>query len=75
MTEENLNDFLVGIIQDLKEAESTMKVLKDSANSNGNIEMNDVANTLELIIAKINSAKSLLERHVDEKFSAKQNDT
>jgi hypothetical protein len=69
MLEENLNDFLVGIIQDLKEAESTMKVLKDSANNNCNIEMNDVANTLELIIAKINSAKYLIERHVDEEFS------
>jgi len=68
MFKENLNDFLVGIIQDLKEAESTMKVLKDSANNNSNIEMNDVANTLELIIAKINSAKYLLERHLDEEF-------
>lgn len=72
MLEENLNDFLVGIIQDLKESESTMKVLKDSASNNCNIEMNDVANTLELIIAKVNSAKYLLERYVDEEF-CKQN--
>jgi len=68
MIEENLNDFLISIIQDLKETESSMKVLKDAANNNCNIEMNDVANTLEIIIAKINSAKYLLERHVDEKF-------
>jgi hypothetical protein len=31
--------------------------------------MSDVANTLELIIAKINGAKYLLERYVDEAFS------
>lgn len=30
--------------------------------------MNDVANKLEPIIAKINSAKYLLEIHVDEEF-------
>lgn len=64
-----LNDFIVEIFQDLKELESMLKVLKDSACSERNeIEMVDVGNTLEVVVAKISNAKNSLDKYINTAF-------
>lgn len=65
----DLNDFIAEILQDLKEIESVMKVLKDSTyNHNNESTMIDIGNTLEIIIAKISNTKISLDKYIDIAF-------
>lgn len=69
MNQIELNDFIIEIFQDLKELESMLKVLKDSAYSEKNeIEMIDIGNTLEIIVAKISNARISLNKYIDTAF-------
>ena len=61
--ENGLYDFLIEIIQNLNEIESLLKVLRDSVNNENNrISLNDIENTLETIIARLNSTKISLDK-------------
>lgn len=60
-----LNNFIIGILQDFIELESMLKVLKDSAYSkNSEIEMSDIGNTLEVIVAKTSNTKISLNKYI-----------
>lgn len=57
------NDFIVETMQDFNEIYSILKVLKDSINNeNPEIELNDISNTLEIIIAKVHNTKLALDK-------------
>lgn len=56
-------------MQDYKETESMVKVLKDSVNNeNKDITFIDIGNTLETILAKINNTNLALEKYIDIAF-------
>ena len=56
-------DFIVNIIQDVDEINSILKVLKDSVNNeNCEIEIYDIANSLEIIISKVYNTKIALNK-------------
>lgn len=58
-----INDFLIDIIQDFNEIESLLKVLKDSVNNeNSEIAFADIANTLEIVLSKIYNTKISLNK-------------
>lgn len=62
----DLNDFIIEILQDFIELESMLKVLKDSAYSERcEIEMSDIGNTLEVIVAKTSNTKFSLNKYID----------
>lgn len=64
-----LNDFIIEILQDFIELESMLKVLKDSAYSkNSEIEMSDIGNTFEVIVAKTSNTKLSLNKYIDIAF-------
>lgn len=66
MSEKQLNDFVVEILQDFNEIQSMMKVLKDSVISENNeITMIDVGNTLEVLVAKASNTKLSFEKYID----------
>ena len=57
------SDFVVETIQDFNGIYSALKVLKDSVNNeNSEIEIKDISNTLEIIIAKVHNAKRALDK-------------
>lgn len=59
-------DFIVEILQDIIEIESTAKILKSSVdNMNAEISINDIVNFLEIFVAKINNAKHSLDKYID----------
>ena len=65
----DLNDFIMEIFQDLKEIESIMKVLKDSAyNNNNESTMTDTGNALEIIIAKMSNTTISLDKYINIAF-------
>lgn len=58
-----LNDFVVDIVQDFNELNSILKILKDSVNNeNKEITIEDISNSLEIIISKAYSTKLSLEK-------------
>lgn len=70
MNQTELNDFIIEILQDIIELESMLKVLKDSACSERNeIEMVDIGNTLEVIVAKISNARISLNKYINTTFN------
>lgn len=69
MKEADLNDFIVDILQDFYEIESSLKVLKNSVfNENCEITMQDIGNNLELIITKFSNTKNSLNKYIDSAF-------
>lgn len=65
-----LNDFIIEIMQDFIELESMLKVLKDSAyNERCEITMLDIANSLEVIVAKTSNTKMALNKFIDAAFN------
>lgn len=69
MNDIELNDFIIEILQDIIELESSLKVLKDATYSKSNeISMIDVSNNLEIIIAKIYNTKISLDKYIDTVF-------
>lgn len=70
MNKKCLNDFIMDVFQDFVEIESMLKVLKNStSNENCEILMEDVGNILEIVTAKMNSAKISLSKYIDDAFS------
>jgi hypothetical protein len=69
MSQKELNDYAAEIMQDYKETESMLKVLKDSvSNENSDIDFVDIGNTLEIILAKINNTNLAFEKHINTAF-------
>jgi len=69
MQNKNLNDFVIDILQDFDEIQSTMKILKGSINNDNNeISMTDIKNTLEILIAKMSNTKNSLNKYIDVTF-------
>ena len=65
----DLNDFIMEIFQDLKEIESIMKILKDSAyNNNNESTMTDIGNALEIIIAKMSNTTTSFDKYINIAF-------
>lgn len=62
----DLNDFIVEISQDISEIQSSLKIMKSSAyNENSDIEMADIENILEIIIAKLSNTKISLDKYIE----------
>ena len=69
MKKANLNDFITDIIQDFVEIESMTKVLKDSvSNEYTEITREDIANTLEILIAKLSNTRKSLAKFIENCF-------
>lgn len=69
MDEIDLNDFIIDILQDFKEIESLLKILRDSAyNDNHESNLVDFGNALELIIAKFSNTKNSLDKYINFSF-------
>lgn len=69
MLQKNLNDYAINLIQDYKETESMIKVLKDSVNNeNKEINFTDIENTLEIIPAKIKNSNINFDKYIDSIF-------
>lgn len=65
MQKPDLNDYIVDILQDFCEIQSSMRILKNSvSNENNEISMADIENTLEIIIAKIFNTKQSLDKYI-----------
>jgi len=69
MHNEDLNDFIIDILQDFDEIKSTMKILKGSINNdNKEISMIDIENALEVLIAKMSNTRHSLNKYIDTAF-------
>ena len=64
-----LNDFIIEILQDFCETESMIKIIKEAIyNKNSTIELDDIGNSLEIIISKISNIKYSLNKYIDIAF-------
>lgn len=69
MKNTGLNDFIVDILQEFCEIQSMMRILKNSVNNqNGEISMEDVENTLEILVAKMSNAIGSFNKYIDAAF-------